>query len=355
MAFDERKDSRKRKRAAAPDADARPSSRRSRTDGGATTPSVDELTQRAHDVGVKLDADVDALAPKGVWPPRAVSSDKAREALARVKALPVDKKTPGLRRQFEAFSKRTRKDFELDKAAIERLFTDRVGKDVGAVAVCSSYQVALDGGRYAHRLLFRDQLAGRDVVAPHRDALQSLDSTKKILTRKGKRAGDNDAKVYALGIVTETLRLSDAPTLVALDTENTPTDKVRNEFKNAVKIPMTGAKDDVFVFESHLLHSVLEPWSEPPDERVSSRTRSGGNERPTLDRWLEHIEKKFVVRTKRDGEPSLTHTGDRTIFLVTLCSRTVNADTKRLDQIVARVAKPKPFKYKAKQAQHKKQ
>ena len=77
-----------------------------------------------------------------------------------------------------------------------------------------------------------------------------------------------------------------APTLVALDTENTPADKVRSEFENAVKIPMTGAKDEVFVFESHLLHSVLEPWSEPPDERVSSRTRSGGNERSTLDRWV---------------------------------------------------------------------
>ena len=61
--------------------------------------------------------------------------------------------------------------------------------------------------------------------------------------------------------------------------------------------------------------------------RTSSRTRSGGNERSTLDRWLEHIEKKFVARTKRDGKPSLTHTGDRTIILVTICSRTVNADT----------------------------
>ncbi len=79
--------------------------------------------------------------------------------------------------------------------------------------------------------------------------------------------------------------------------------------------------------------------------RTSSRTRSGGNERSTLDRWLEHIEKKFVARTKRDGKPSLTHTGDRTIILVTMCSRTVNADTRLLKQIVARAEKPTAFKY----------
>ena len=211
-----------------------------------------------------------------------------------------------------------------------------------------TYQVALDGGRYTHRLTTRgsrDQLAGKDVVPAHRDALQSFNASRKILKRKRKRAVEDDAKVYALGILTDHVSIADAPTLVALDTENTPTAKVRSEFENAVKIPMTGAKDDVFVFESHLLHAVLEPWWEPPDDRVSSRTRSGGNERSTLDRWLEHIDKKFVARTKRDGKPSLTHTGDRTIILVTMCSRTVNADTRLLDQIVARAEKPTAFKY----------
>jgi len=348
MAFDERKDSRKRKRGAASASGAGPSSRRPRT-ADVATPSVDELTQRARDVGAKLDADVDALARTGnVWPPRPVSAT-AREALERVKALPVDTKTPSLRHYLEPFSERSAEDLELDKVAIERLFADRVGKDVGVdtVAVCSSYQVALNGGRYTHTLVERGpsvHIAGRNVVPAQRVARHPFEETAKIVQREA-RAVEDDAKVYALGILTDHVSIADAPTLVALDTENTPTDKVRNEFKNAVKIPMTGAKDDVFVFESHLLHSVLEPWWEPPKKRVSSRTRSGGNERSTLDRWLEHIEKKFVARTKRDGKPSLTHTGDRTIILVTMCSRTVNADTRLLKQIVARAEKPTAFKY----------
>ena len=345
MAFDERKDSRKRKRGAASASGAGPSSRRPRT-ADVAKPSVDELTRRARDVGAKLDAEVDALARTGnVWPPRRVSVT-AREALERVKALPVRDKTPSLRHYLEAFSERSAEDLELDKVAIERLFADRVGKDVGVdtVAVCSSYQVALNGGRYTHTLVERGphlHIAGQNVVPAQRFARQPFDDTAKIVQREA-RAVEDDAKVYSLGILTDQVTVADAPTLVALDTENTPADKVRSEFENAVKIPMTGAKD-VFVFESHLLHSVLEPWWEPPKKRVSSRTRSGGNERSTLDRWLEHIEKKFVVRTRRDGVPSLEHSGDRTIILVTLCSRTVNADTKRLNQIVARAAKPEPF------------
>jgi len=346
MAFDERKVYRKRKRGAASASAAATASRRPRT-ADVAKPSVHELTRRARDVGLKLDADVDALARTGmVWPPRQVRAS-AREALERVKALPVRDKTPSLRHYLEAFSERSAEDLERDKVAIECLFADRVGKDVGVdtVGVCSSYQLALNGGRYTHTLVERgprDQIAGQNVVPAHRVARQPLKDSAKIVQRE-KHAVEDDAKVYALGILTNQVTIADAPTLVALDTENVPTDKVRSEFENAVKIPMTGAKDDVFVLESHLLHSVLEPWWEPPDERVSSRKRGSGNERSTLDRWLEHIEKKFVVRTRRDGVPSLKHAGDRTIILVTLCSRTVNADTKRLNQIVARAAKPEPF------------
>lgn len=346
MPFDERKVDRKRKRGAAG------SSSLGASASGASTDSS-TLAQQARDVASRLEADVDALADTFmVWPPRKISDDAAvKSALQRLRDLPVVEKPSGasFRRWCQAFATRTASQLAEDERALARLFTDRVGEDIGrdCVGIRSSFARSLDGGQYTHVLVDRDrkQLAGSDVVAAHRDTAnsQTLEESVGIVRKRDTGAHDEDCRSYVLGILLHDVTIADAPTIVALGTENVPDESSRYAYANAVKVPMTGQKDEIFVFEAHLLHAVLEPWSEPPRDAVSTRTR-GGRNGSTTERWLKHIEEKFVVRTGRDKTPpSLEHDRNRTIILTTVSPRTLATNEKLIDQVVSRQARQLDF------------
>ena len=348
MAFDERKIDRKRKRGAAGS-----SSIGASASGASPTPTRrTALAQQALDVASRLEADVDALADTFVWPPRKISDDTAvKNALERLTGLPVEaQKGASLRRWCCTFAKRSKRQLRDDKSALARLFTDRVGDNIGSecVGVQSSFACSLDGGRYTHVLVDRDRTAGSDVVVAHRDTVdgQTLEDTKRIVKTSKKGARHQDCMTYVVGVLLEDVSIADAPTIVALGTENVADKSSRYAYANAVKVPMTGKKNDVFAFEGHLLHAVLEPWSEPPRDPVSSRTRRASTT-PAQDpysRWRTHIADKFVVQTRRDGAPtSLKHERDRTIILMTVSPLTLASNVKLFNKVVCRQARQRHF------------
>ena len=342
MAFDERKSDRKRKRGAAGS-----SSIGASASGASKAPTTmtTRLAQQARDVASRLEADVDALADTFVWPPRKISDDTAvKNALERLTGLPVEaQKGASLRRRCDTFANRSRSELADDKSALLRLFADRVGDNIGSecVGVKSSHARSLDGGRYTHVLVDRDRIAGSDVVVAHRDTVdgQTLEESTRIV--KGAKT-----MTYVVGVLLEDVSIVDAPTIVALGTENVPDKSSRYAYANAVKVPMTGKKNDVFAFEGHLLHAVLEPWSEPPPDPVSSRTRRASTTRAQnpYRRWEAHIADKFVVRTSRDGAPtSLKHERDRAIILMTVSPRTLASNVKLFNKVVCRQARQLNF------------
>jgi hypothetical protein len=340
MAFDERKIDRKRKRGAAGS-----SSIGASASGASKDPTT--LAQQARDVASRLEADVDALADTFVWPPRKISDDTAvKNALERLTGLPVEaQKGASLRRWCCTFAARSNSELADDKSALLRLFTDRVGDNIGSecVGVESSFARSLDGGRYTHVLVDRARTAGSDVVVAHRDTVGTLEQSTRIVKKTKKSA---QAKTYVVGVLLEDVSIVDAPTIVALGTENVPDKSSRHAYANAVKVPMTGKKNDVFAFEGHLLHAVLEPWSEPPPDSVSSRTRRASTTRAQnlYERWRTHVADKFVVLTSRDGATtSLKHARDRTIILMTVSPRTLASNAKLFNKVVCRQARQLNF------------